>query len=143
MFGRKKKQEEVRAPDLNKYQKRLEISNKNIDLSKLSTGLEKFLNRSDDPDYFATYTIHEFPENKLKVFKIDYGMRRPTTKLLVVIEGDSNHLQILDYLPTNYAVYAQALLVSWVIFAPNIINAQVYYNRLWEFIESTVKSLER
>lgn len=83
-----------------------------------------------------------FPEKKLKVFKIDYGMKRPTTKFLVVIEGDSNQLQILDQLPTNYGTYAAALLVSPVVFLPNIINAQAFYNKLWAFIESTVKSLE-
>ena len=142
MFGRKKKQEEAPTPNLNNYQKRLEILNKNIDLNKLTAEIEKFLKKSDDPFDFATYTIHEFPEKKLKVIKIDYGMKRPTTKFLVVIEGDSNQLQILDQLPTNYGTYAAALLISPVLFLPTIINAQVFYNNLWAFIESTVKSLE-
>lgn len=57
-FGRKKKQDEVPAPNLSNYQKRLEISNKNIDLGRLTTEIEKFLKKSDDPFDFATYTIH-------------------------------------------------------------------------------------
>lgn len=142
MFGRKKKQVEAPTSNADNYQMRLEILGKNIDLRKLSAEIEKFLTKSSDPFDFNTYTIHDFPEKQLKVFNIDYGLRKPTTKFLVVIEGDSNHLRILDRLPTNYAAYAQALLISPIIFFPTVINAQVFYNRLWEFIVRIVKSLE-
>jgi hypothetical protein len=111
-------------------------------LSKLTTEIEKFLNKPADISNYATFTVHDFPEKKLKVFKIEHGVRRPTTKLLVVIVGDSNNLQILDRLPTNYAAYAAGILISAPIFLPDIINAKVFYNKLWEFIARTVKALE-
>ena len=142
MFGRKKKEEASEPPKLDNYQKQLEIVSKNIDLVKLTFEIEKFLSKTDDPFNYCTYTIHNFPENKLKVFKIEHGMKRPTTKLLIVIEGDSNNLRILDRLPTNYAAIAGAILISFPIFLPGIINARAYHAKLWEFIAKTVKSLE-
>jgi hypothetical protein len=142
MFGRKKKQEQPESPDPKVLKKRLELANKSIDISKLVAGIESFLTKSDDPFDANIYSLYDFPEKNLKVFKIEHGMRKPRTTFLVVIEGNSNDLRILDHLPTNYANYAAALLISTVIFFPSIINAQVFYNKLWDFIEKTAVSLE-
>jgi hypothetical protein len=140
VFGRKKKQE-VSQSDLDKTTKRLEVLNKSIDVNKLASEIAKFLTKSDDPFDYCTYTYHELAEKKLRVFKIEYGFKSPTTKFLVVIEGDSNQLQILDHLPPNYADYAATLLVSFAVFLPSIINARVFYNKLWAFIEDNVTAL--
>ena len=142
MFGWKKKKQKESKPDLNDFKTKLEISNKNIDLNKLSLEIETFLKKSDDPFDYAEYSIHEFPEDKLKVFKIEYGIKSPTTKFLVVIEGDSNNLKISDHLSRNYATYAEILLISHVLFLPKLVNAKVYHVKLWQHIEETVQSLE-
>ena len=123
--------------------KKLEILNKNIELNKLIYEIKTFLKKCTDPFDYATYTIHEFPEDKLKIFKIEYGIKNPTTKFFVVIKGDSNNLQILDHVPTDYASLAQTFLISETMFLPRILNAKLFHNKLWKFIENTVKSLEK
>ena len=143
MFGWKKKQkQEESKPNLNEAKKKLEILNKNIDLEKLNFEIENFLKKSDDPYDYAEYTIHEFPEDKLKVFKIEYGIKSPITKFLIVIEGDSNNLRISDHLTRNFVAYAEILLISHVLFLPALVNAKAYYVKLWQHIENTIKSLE-
>ena len=142
MFGRKKKKEQEPKSNLNEAKKKLEKLNKNIDLEKLNSAIENFLKKSDNPYDYAEYTIHEFPEDKLKVFKIEYGIKSPTTKFLIVIEGDRNNLRISDHLTRNFVTYAEILLISHVLFLPALVNAKVYYAKLWQHIENTVKSLE-
>jgi len=141
MFGRKKKQDDLK-PDLSVYKKKLEVLNKNIDLTKLTSEIETFLKKSDDPFDYATYTIREFPEDKLKVFKIEYGIKSPTTKFFIALDGDSNNLIIADHPIRNYKAYAEILLVLQEFGLPKLFNAKAFYSKLWKFIEDTVKSLE-
>ena len=141
MFGwkKKKKQEELK-PEPNTG-KKIEIVNKNIDLEKLCSEIENFLKKSDDPFDYAEYKIFELPENKGKYFKIEHGMKSPTAKFVIVIEGDENNLRIYDYIPKNHALFAEFVITD-IGAVYKYINAQSFKNKLWSHVVKTVESLE-
>lgn len=139
MFGSKKTQKPRRSPP--DTQDKRELVAMNINLDKLTAEIEGFLTRSDDPFDFNTYTIHKLQDRKLTVFEIDYGYSPPPTKLLLVLDGDSYHLRILNYLPDHTRDYVIAQLVSAANMA-RVINSEGFNNRLWQFLEKAVRSPE-
>ena len=144
MFGwKKKKDKEIKSdiPSSNSNQT-LEILNKNIDMKKLTNEIEKFLKKSDDPFDYVEFTIHDLPEDKGKYFKIEHGMKRPTVKFVIVIEGDENNLKIYDHIPKNHALFAEFVITDLgAVF--KYVNAKSFKVKLWQFIVKTVESLEK
>ena len=138
---KKKKKQEESKPDLSDAKKKLEILNKNIDLEKLYSEIEIFLKKSDDPFDYAEYKIYDLPENKGKYFKIEHGMKRPTAKFAILIEGDENNLRIYDHIPKNHPLFAE-FVISDIGVVYKYINAQSFKNKLWNFVMKTVESLE-
>ncbi|MEO9321624.1 MAG: hypothetical protein ABI361_13235 [Nitrososphaera sp.] len=141
MFGRKKKTGPA-SEAIPSEEDKFELEANNVDVEKLVSEIEKFLAKSDDPFDFNTYKIHRFPEKKLTLFEIDYGPRRPTTKFLVVLEGDNTHLRVLNRPPDNSVEYLLAiqflspLMAS--IFLPKALNAKKFYGKLWQTIENAI-----
>jgi len=142
MFGRKKKEKEIK-PEEHNHKKRLEILNKNIDLDKLISKIEEFLKKLDDPFDYATYTIEEFPEEEIKIVKIEYGMKSPTSRFFVILKGNNDDLSISDHLPTNYGAYAEMLGIGVMFGLPKLFNAKAFHSKLWKKIEELVAELEK
>jgi len=136
MFWKKKAENAKPKTDSSKFERKLEFNNKNIDIAKLTKQIENFLKNSNNSYDLVVYSIHEFPEKKLKIFKIEYGVKNPTMKFVITIEGDENSLKIFDHIPEDCAAWLE-LEVFRSGFFQNSINVTTYYNKLWEHIEKT------
>ena len=142
MFGwKKKKKKEIISEVPSNSNQSLEILDKNIDLKKLTAEIENFLKKSDDPFDYAEYTIHDLPEKKGKYFKIEHGMKSPTAKFVIVMEGNENNLKIYDHIPKNYPLFAD-FVISDLGAVYKYVNAKAFKVKLWDFIVKTTKSLE-
>ena len=62
-------------------------------------------------------------------------MKSTTTKFCIVLQVDSNNLQITDRLTANYGACVEILAGFELIGLPKLINTLAFQNKLWKFIE--------
>jgi hypothetical protein len=69
---------------------------------------------------------------------IDYGTHSPSLQMSVFIEGQPDNFRMCEYKPYRIAPYTFDVWME----DDYDVNVLVFLNKLWNFIEKTVTSLE-
>lgn len=122
--------------------KSIVVVDKNVDLKLLVEKIEHFLKDSNKSNFdYSTFKTQSLSDERGFSILIEYGMKSPTAKIAVIIEGKPNNFEVHENVSKAniLAVGISAYLRPFGL--ADGANALIFYEKLWKFVEQTVSSL--